>query len=138
MVKKLFYSIDLKTPEMYPPSKYRSHTRTYIFSFFNYFVFLTGIYLLKDKKNREKFFSKKELQLGSILIVLFVLPQIVMFSIEWRFFMIFYLIAYYNCAFKFSKAILDKNFDKFKYLNFIILGEILFFVLSSFYYDSIV
>ena len=138
MVKKLFYSIDLKTPEMYPPSKYRSHTRTYIFSFFNYFVFLTGIYLLKDKKNREKFFSKKELQLGSILIVLFVLPQIVMFSIEWRFFMIFYLIAYYNCAFIFSKAILDNNFDNFKYLNFIILGEILFFVLSSFYYDSIV
>ena len=134
--KKLFYSIDLKTPEMYP-SNYKSHTRVYFFSFFNYWIFLTGIYLLKKRRYREKYFSKKELLLGSILIVVFTLPQLLL-AIEWRFFIIFYLIAYYIFSFKFTEIIQNEKFDKFKYLNFIILGEILFFVLSSFYFDSII
>lgn len=134
--KKLFYSIDLKTAEMYP-SNYKSHTRVYFFSFFNYWIFLTGIYLLKKRRYREKYFSKKELLLGSILIVVFTLPQLLL-AIEWRFFIIFYLIAYYIFSFKFTEIIQNEKFDKFKYLNFIILGEILFFVLSSFYFDSII
>lgn len=136
IAKKTFYSIDLKTPEMYP-SNYKSHTRVYFFSFFNYWIFLTGIYLLKKRRYREKYFSKKELLLGSILIVVFTLPQLLL-AIEWRFFIIFYLIAYYIFSFKFTEIIQNEKFDKFKYLNFIILGEILFFVLSSFYFDSII
>lgn len=134
--KKLFYSIDLKTPEMYP-SNYKSYTGVYFFSFFNYWIFLTGIYLLKKRRYREEYFSKKELLLGSILILVFTFPQLIL-AIEWRFFIIFYLIAYYIFSFKFTEIIQNEKFDKFKYLNFIILGEILFFVLSSFYFDSII
>ncbi|WP_369712966.1 hypothetical protein AB8B23_00320 [Leptotrichia sp. HSP-342] len=136
MTKKIFYFIDLKTPEMYP-SAYKSRTETYIFSFFNYWIFLTGIYLLINKRNRREYFSKEELLLGSILTIVFTLPQLIL-AIEWRFFIIFYLIAYYIFSFKFTEVIFDKKFNKFKYFNFIILGEILFFVLSSFYFDSII
>ena len=136
IAKKTFYSIDLKTPEMYP-SNYKSYTGVYFFSFFNYWIFLTGIYLLKKRRYREKYFSKKELLLGSILILVFTFPQLIL-AIEWRFFIIFYLIAYYIFSFKFTEIIQNEKFDKFKYLNFIILGEILFFVLSSFYVDSII
>ena len=133
IIKKLFLSLDIKTPEIYPWYKYKVHTHFYLFSFVNYFIISTVIYLIQNRRTRKKFFNGKELLLGAFLFLLFILPQTIL-HIEWRYYILLYLMIYYVFAFKIFDFLRDKNFKKDLYLKFITTFVIVFFILSSYYF----
>lgn len=133
IIKKLFLSLDIKTPEVYPWYNYKTHTHFYLFSFVNYFIISTAIYLIQNKRTRKKFFNKKELLLGGFLFLLFILPQTIL-HIEWRYYILLYLIIYYVFAFKIFDFLKNRKFKKDSYLKFITTFVIIFFILSSYYF----
>ena len=133
IIKKLFLSLDIKTPEIYPWYKYKVHTHFYLFSFVNYFIISTVIYLIQNRRTRKKFFNGKELLLGAFLFLLFILPQTIL-HIERRYYILLNLMIYYVFAFKIFDFLRDKNFKKDLYLKFITTFVIVFFILSSYYF----
>lgn len=137
IIKKIFLSLDLKTPEIYPWYKYSSHSNFYLFSFFNYYIVLTGLFFVINNNFRKKFFSKKEKIWGSLLYLLYMFPQTIL-DIEWRYYILLYLMIYYIFSFKFlevlSNKILRKKLKESTYLSFIFVGILFYFVFSSFYY----
>ena len=132
ILKKIFISFDVKTAEVYPWRKFSVYTDFYLFSFLNYFIILTSFYLLGNNKIRRKFFTVKELILISIL-VLFTLPPLI-FTIEWRYYIINYLILYSIFCFKYFDFLKEKEFDKNSYLKFILFFICICFLISSSYY----
>jgi len=72
MIKKMILSLNIKLSEVYPDFDYSKNTNFYLFSFFNYTIVSTGLYLaLSQKKIKDKIFKKGEIILGRILIILF-------------------------------------------------------------------
>lgn len=134
IVKKIFLGLNIKTPDIYPETPYRSNSNSYIFSLLNYFIIVTSFYFIGSKKIKKALFSKKEIVLGSILILLYILPQL-LFHVEWRFYIILYLMNYYIFSFKIEEYLRDKENDKRVYLKFVTMSIILLFLLNSFYYD---
>ena len=65
-------------------------------------------------KIRKSIFSKKEIILGSILILLYILPQLLL-HVEWRYYIILYLISYYTFSFKIEEYL--KNKDSFDFFS---------------------
>jgi len=137
IVKKIFLSLDLKTPEIYPWYKYSLHSNFYLFSFFNYFVILTGLFFVINNIFRKRLFSKKEKILGSLLYLLYMFPQTIL-DIEWRYYILLYLMIYYIFSFKFLEILINETFRKelkeSTYLNFVSVGISFYFIFSSFYY----
>lgn len=137
ILKKIFLSFDLKTSEIYPLYPYKSTSEFYFFSLCNYFILLSAIYLLVNKKNRNIFFSKKELIIGSAIYIIYMLPQLIL-DIEWRYYILVYLIFYYIFSFKlislFEKEEGKIEYDYSSYLQFLCIMIPLCFVISSFYY----
>ena len=133
IVKKLFLSLDVKTSEVYPWHRYVEHTNFYLFSFINYFIISTVIYLVQDQKTRKKLFSRKEILLGILLFTLYVLPQIIL-HIEWRYYILLYLIVYYIFAFKIFDFFKDSSLKKILYLKFVTTFIVIFFIISSYYF----
>ena len=131
-LKKIFLSLDVKTADVYPLHKFRLHTNFYLFSFFNYFIILTSCYFLGNKKIRNKFFTKKELSIYG-LVSLFLVPSLI-FTIEWRYYIINYLILYSIFCFKYFDFLKEKEFDKNSYLKFILFFICICFLISSSYY----
>ena len=134
IVKKIFLGLNIKTPDVYPETPYRSNSNSYIFSLLNYFIIATSFYFIGNKKIKKILFSKKEIILGSVLILLYILPQL-LFHVEWRFYIILYLMNYYIFSFKIEEYLRDKENDKRVYLKFVTMSIILLFLLNSFYYD---
>ena len=131
-LKKIFLSLDVKTADVYPLHKFRLHTDFYLFSFFNYFIILTSSYFLGNKKIRNKFFTKKELSIYG-LVSLFLVPSLI-FTVEWRYFILNYLILYSIFCFKYFDFLKEKEFDKNSYLKFILFFICICFLISSSYY----
>ena len=131
-LKKIFFSLDVKTADVYPLHKFRLHTNFYLFSFFNYFIILTSCYFLGNKKIRNKFFTKKELSIYG-LVSLFLVPSLI-FTVEWRYFILNYLILYSIFCFKYFDFLKEKEFDKNSYLKFILFFICICFLISSSYY----
>jgi membrane protein len=134
--KKIFLGLNIKTSEIYPKSPYKSNSDSYIFSLLNYFIIATFFYFIGNKKIRKSIFSKKEIILGSILILLYILPQLLL-HVEWRYYIILYLISYYTFSFKIEEYLKNKENNKISYFKFITLSIFILFLLNSFYYDVI-
>ena len=132
VLKKIFLSLDVKTADVYPLHKFRIHTDFYLFSFFNYFIILTSFYIIGNKKIRNKFFTKKELSIYG-LVSLFLAPSLI-FTVEWRYFILNYLILYSIFCFKYFDFLKEKEFDKNSYLKFILFFICISFLISSSYH----
>ena len=132
VLKKIFLSLDVKTSDVYPLHNFRIHTDFYLFSFFNYFIILTSFYIIGNKKIRNKFFTKKELSIYG-LVSLFLAPSLI-FTVEWRYFILNYLILYSIFCFKYFDFLKEKEFDKNSYLKFILFFICFSFLISSSYH----
>ena len=79
---------------------------------------------------------RKEKILGLFLLIFGILPQVIL-SVEWRYYILLYLMVYYIFIFKYIALIETKyGFKKIKeqgYLKFVILMIILCFMISSYY-----
>lgn len=127
IIKKIFLALDTRTNETYPKELWNLT----FFSLVNYFIIATSLFFLKGKV-----FTKKEKILGILLFISAILPQTIM-TVEWRYYIILYLIVYYIFTFKFVTLIEQnkkfkelKNEDYFKFISFAI---VVFFVISSYY-----
>lgn len=134
--KKIFLGLNIKTPDVYPESSYKSNSSSYIFSLLNYFIIATSFYFIGNKKIKKILFSKKELILGSVLILLYILPQL-LFHVEWRYYIMLYLMSYYIFSFKIEEYLKNKENNKIDYFKFITISIFMLFLLNSFYYDMI-
>lgn len=132
VIKKIFLLFDIKTPETYPWYSFSMHTNFYLFSFLNYFIISTVFYILGNKKIRTKFFKKEELILisGSILLAL---PSLI-FTIEWRYYILNYLIIYSIFCFKSFNFFRENKIPKDGYLKFVISFICIASLISSNYY----
>ena len=135
LLKKLFLSLDIKTAEVYPSNKFSVHTNFYLFSFLNYFIILTSFYLIGNKKTRKKFFTAKELKLINIL-VLFTFPPLIL-TIEWRYYIVNYLILYSIFCFKYFDFLKEKELNKDSYLRFVLFFVCICFLISSNFLSAI-
>ena len=135
VLKKLFLSLDIKTAEVYPSNKFSVHTNFYLFSFLNYFIILTSFYLIGNKKTRKKFFTAKELKLINIL-VLFTFPPLIL-TIEWRYYIVNYLILYSIFCFKYFDFLKEKELNKDSYLRFVLFFVCICFLISSNFLSAI-
>ena len=132
ILKKIFLSLDVKAYEVYPLQKFNMHTNFYLFSFFNYFILLSSFYFLINKKIRNKFFTKKELSVYGLLSSFLILSLI--FIVEWRYFILNYLILYSIFCFKYFDFLKEKEFNKDSYLKFILFTICICFLINSSYY----
>ena len=135
VLKKLFLSLDVKTAEVYPSNKFSVHTNFYLFSFLNYFIILTSFYLIGNKKTRKKFFTAKELKLINIL-VLFTFPPLIL-TIEWRYYIVNYLILYSIFCFKYFDFLKEKELNKDSHLRFVLFFVCICFLISSNFLSAI-
>nr|WP_314113534.1 hypothetical protein [uncultured Leptotrichia sp.] len=135
ILKKIFISLDIKTAEIYPLRKFSLHTDFYLFSFLNYFIILTSFYLLGNNRIRRKFFTTKELILISVLVFLTLPPLI--FTIEWRYYIVNYLILYSIFCFKYFDFLKEKELNKDSYLRFVLFFVCICFLISSNFLSAI-
>ena len=134
MIKKMILSLNIKLSEVYPDFDYSKNTNFYLFSFFNYTIVSTGLYLaLSQKKIKDKIFKKGEIILGRILIILFIFPQLIILA-DARYFILLYIIIYYMVSFKFFEFMKSKNFHINSYLKFICISILFFYLINSYYY----
>ncbi len=134
VAKKMFLAFDPKTSLTYPSENIWNHSEGYIFSFFNYLVLGTALYVLFCKKSEKK---------GKILFLCFflglILPQMIV-HVEWRYFLCSYLFLYYIFAYYFiGEYITEKEgFQKLissNYMIIILISIVLSFITSfSIYY----
>lgn len=127
IVKKIILALDTRTNESYP----RELWNLTFFSLVNYFIIATSLFFLKDKV-----FTKKEKILGILLFISAILPQTIM-TVEWRYYIVLYLIVYYIFVFKFVSLVEQKEkFNELKkegYFKFVPFMIVIFFVISSYY-----
>lgn len=127
IVKKIFLALDTRTNESYPKDLWNLT----FFSLVNYFIIATTLFFTKNKV-----VTKKEKILGILLFVSAILPQTIM-NVEWRYYIILYLMIYYIFVFKFVSLVEQKEkFSELKkegYLKFISFAIVIFFVISSYY-----
>lgn len=127
IVKKIFLALDIRTNESYPKDLWNLT----FFSLINYFIIATSLFFTKNK-----LFTKKEKTLGVMLFVSAILPQTIM-NVEWRYYIILYLMIYYIFVFKFVSLVEQKEkFSELKkegYFKFISFAIVMFFVISSYY-----
>lgn len=127
IIKKIFLALDTRTNESYPKELWNLT----FFSLINYFIIATSLFFLKNK-----IFTKKEKVLGILLFISAILPQTIM-NVEWRYYIVLYLMIYYVFTFKFISLVEQK--EKFKelknegYFKFITFTTIIFFIISSYY-----
>jgi len=136
MSKKLFLALNIKTSEAYPDHAYTSNSDFYVFTLLNFFLTATGIYFIFNKKLKKEFFTKKELVVGSGLFILFIIPQM-LFHVEWRYFILLYLMIYYIFSFKFLDCLYSEKFKKLEYLKIISIIILMLLIVNSFYYDIV-
>ena len=134
--KKLFLALNIKTSEAYPDYTYTSNSDFYVFTFLNFFLISTGFFFIFNEKLKKEFFSKKELITGSCLVILFIVPQL-LFHVEWRYFILLYLIIYYIVSFKFLNYLDSKKFKKLEYFKIIFIIILVLFIVNSSYYDIV-
>ncbi|MGI6653642.1 MAG: hypothetical protein ACOX55_05995 [Christensenellales bacterium] len=108
IIKKLIIGFDIKTGTAYPVEQswmmeWRNST-TMFYSLFNYVILVSGLYVFFSGSKIQKI----EKQLGAIIFIILVLPQ-VWTKIEWRYILSGYLFIYYMFAFHFLRDIV---FDK--------------------------
>lgn len=127
IVKKIILALDTRTNESYP----RELWNLTFFSLVNYFIIATSLFFLKDKV-----FTKKEKVLGILLFISAILPQTIM-TVEWRYYIVLYLMVYYIFVFKFVSLVEQKEkFSELKkegYFKFVPFMIVMFFVISSYY-----
>lgn len=127
IVKKIILALDTRTNESYP----RELWNLTFFSLVNYFIIATSLFFTKNK-----LFTKKEKLLGILLFVSAILPQTIM-TVEWRYYIVLYLMVYYIFVFKFVSLVEQKGkFSELKkegYFKFISFAIVIFFVISSYY-----
>ena len=127
VIKKLFLALDTRTNEAYPKELWDLT----FFSLINYFIIATSLFFLKNKV-----FTRKEKILGILLFVSAILPQTIM-TVEWRYYIVLYLMVYYIFTFKFVSLVEEnEKFKEFKnegYFKFISFMIVIFFVISSYY-----
>ena len=127
ILKKIFLALDTRTNESYPKDL-RNLT---FFSLVNYFIIATSLFFTKNKV-----FTKKEKLLGISLFISAILPQTIM-NVEWRYYIVLYLMVYYVFVFKFVSLVEQKEkFSELKkegYFKFISFAIVIFFVISSYY-----
>ena len=127
IAKKIILALDTRTNESYP----RELWNLTFFSLVNYFIIATSLFFLKDKV-----FTKKERVLGILLFISAILPQTIM-TVEWRYYIVLYLMVYYVFVFKFVSLVEQKEkFSELKkegYFKFVIFMIVIFFVISSYY-----
>ena len=125
--KKIFFALDTRSSETYPIKLWNLE----FFSFINYFIISTSLFFIGMKK-----IYRKEKILGLFLLIFGILPQVIL-SVEWRYYILLYLMVYYIFIFKYIALIETKyGFKKIKeqgYLKFVILMIILCFMISSYY-----
>lgn len=98
IVKKLFIGFDQKTNIAFPGDgevPWRE-TSGMLFSLWNYFVLLSGIYVLF----RDKEVNQKEKWIAGLIFLLLVIPETFM-KIEWRYVLSGYFIIYYFFSYHF-------------------------------------
>lgn len=127
IVKKIILALDTRTNETYPSELWNLT----FFSLVNYFIIATSIFFIKNK-----LFTKKEKILGILLFVSAILPQTIM-TVEWRYYIVLYLMVYYIFVFKFVSLVEQKEkFSELKkegYFKFVPFMIVIFFVISSYY-----
>ena len=127
IVKKIFLALDTRTNESYPKDLWNLT----FFSLVNYFIIATTLFFTKNKV-----VTKKEKILGILLFVSAILPQTIM-NVEWRYYIILYLMIYYIFVFKFVSLVEQKEkFSELKkegYFKFVPFMIVMFFVISSYY-----
>lgn len=127
IAKKIFLALDTRTNEVYPKELWNLT----FFSLINYFIIATSLFFLKNK-----IFTRKEKVLGILLFVSAILPQTIM-TVEWRYYIVLYLMVYYIFTFKFVSLVEEnEKFKEFKnegYFKFISFMIVIFFVISSYY-----
>jgi membrane protein len=127
IVKKIFLALDTRTNEVYPKKLWELT----FYSLVNYFIIATSLFFTKNK-----LFTKKEKLLGISLFVSAILPQTIM-TVEWRYYIVLYLMVYYIFVFKFVSLVEQKEkFSELKkegYFKFISFAIVMFFVISSYY-----
>ncbi len=125
VIKKIIVGLDVRTNEMYP----KNVVSLSFFSLINYFIISSSLFCINTIK-----FTKKEKRLG-VLLFLSILPQTIV-HVEWRYYILLYLIIYYIFVFKFISLLYENRFkeiNKHKYFKFIIAVTIILFVISSYY-----
>ena len=127
IAKKIILALDTRTNESYP----RELWNLTFFSLVNYFIIATSLFFLKDKV-----FTKKEKVLGILLFISAILPQTIM-TVEWRYYIILYIMIYYIFVFKFVSLVEQKGkFSELKkegYFKFVPFMIVILFVISSYY-----
>ena len=127
IVKKIFLALDTRTNESYPKDLWNLT----FFSLVNYFIIATSLFFTKNKV-----FTKKEKLLGISLFISAILPQTIM-NVEWRYYIVLYLMVYYVFVFKFVSLVEQKvKFSELKkegYFKFISFAIVMFFMISSYY-----
>jgi len=107
LFKKIFLGLNIKTPDVYPETPYKTNSISYIFSLLNYFIIASSFYFIGNKKIKKTLFSKKEIILSSVLILFYILPQL-LFHVEWRYYIMLYLISYYIFSFKIEEYLKNR------------------------------
>lgn len=127
ILKKIFLALDTRTNESYPKDLWNLT----FFSLVNYFIIATSLFFTKNKV-----FTKKEKLLGISLFISAILPQTIM-NVEWRYYIVLYLMVYYVFVFKFVSLVEQKEkFSELKkegYFKFISFAIVIFFMISSYY-----
>lgn len=129
--KKLLMGFDIKTNIGYPNGVYWRASSGILFSFINYFILLSGLYVLcfSDKV------KKQERWAVAFVFLTLVLPE-TFTKIEWRYIFPGYLVLHYIFAYHFiGECMLDikeykKLMEKSNYLPFIVVSIFLMFCFS--------
>lgn len=129
--KKLIIGFDIKTNVAYPDTVNWRGSLGMAFSFFNYWVLLSGFYMMFSKEN----ITFMEKGVAIILFLSIVLPETFM-KIEWRYVITGYIILYYMFSYHFiGEIILNK--EKYKklaegntYFPFIVFSVLILFSFS--------
>jgi len=133
IAKKLFVGFDSKTGVTYPDFTLKKDVRFYIFSFFNYFIFASAIYVLLRKKINIKI----KIFLG-ILFLTLILPHTWM-HVEWRYYLVGYLMIYFLFVYFFFENTKEtpNRAEKVAYLAFVNVVIVFEFLISLEFYSRI-
>lgn len=137
ILKKLLVAFDVKTNVSYPNGvNWRAGTGM-IFSFLNYFVLISAVYILIISKRVKEI----EKALLAVIMLGLVLPQMIM-VIEWRYILPAYFILYYIFSYYFTPGFVISGVGEERdtnqgnnYLVLLSVGILAYFTLSFMVYS---
>lgn len=128
VAKKILLAFDIKTNIIYPNLLPWNTTPGMIFSFLNYFILISALYIFCTGKDIKKF----ERLLIIMAVLGLILPQMIV-HVEWRYFIATYFLLYYFFVYHFVNACAGENGLLLKSKNYLLaltIGVFAWFIIS--------